>query len=481
MNDQQPIHLCIGAARTGTTWLYEVLKESNAIFVPSVKEVRYWWERRKPDVARDVGERRRENCGDDPEQHAWLDRWVEAGGGDADDYRRLMTHPRLPSIDISPGYTKMPDRVFPELSKALTDKSRIMMIVRNPYDRSCSAIKLHAFVHGRARGPLPDDAVAAFLESYNQRVIRGYARVIRRWSNAFPDRFRVFDYADLKADPAEYLKQVAGFLELDLNAQDVSQAVIDKTFNSSLKAKNNGVPPSLTQSQRRLVAEVSLADARAYEEVDPILSARWVQEIEAALETLEAPTPAASTLDGDKAFILRITESLGGTTTFARLQRHFGYEPRSLLRWSSAPLSAALSVVEDPNVSIDADAFDNSEANAVAAHDMPQTPTGDEAEGLLKRTFFTNLRQKPCLYVFAHRDPFDGQGAALLTALRSRNPKHALLELTDGTTVSTNRVAAGHFQVTMPLSSPDNAAFAALLDALANEAEIKDIAEKLFT
>ena len=39
-----PDFICIGAHKTGTTWLYETLKPHPEVFLPPVKELKYFWE-----------------------------------------------------------------------------------------------------------------------------------------------------------------------------------------------------------------------------------------------------------------------------------------------------------------------------------------------------------------------------------------------------------------------------------------------------
>src|SRR5688572_20231054 len=39
----RPDFICIGPPKTGTTWLFEVLKDHPGVWLPPVKEVQYFW------------------------------------------------------------------------------------------------------------------------------------------------------------------------------------------------------------------------------------------------------------------------------------------------------------------------------------------------------------------------------------------------------------------------------------------------------
>src|SRR6187551_772246 len=98
--------LCIGAPRSGTTWLHRNLRRHPDIFLPPVKEVRQFISRgsslRREQIAKRVFDDWRSTEND----IAWTQKWLLSNQRDVDDYKALMRDTVNASVvmDISPNY-----------------------------------------------------------------------------------------------------------------------------------------------------------------------------------------------------------------------------------------------------------------------------------------------------------------------------------------------------------------------------------------
>lgn len=277
---QHPIHLCIGAPRAGTTWLYSNLARQRSVFTPPVKEVRYWSGRRRPHQVANV---ELEVATDDlPRAHkGWLERWHAAADPSRRpsiaEYLELMAVPDRPSIDISPIYSLLKPRVARRLADGLPAGSRVLYIVRNPLARTLSHIKLRYYL--QERGAPDAEELDAFFGDPRQLRRNDYATVIRQWRKCFGDHFAYLAYDHLEADPAGFLRRAAEHLGVQLESHLDEDALRTRYWTDTLRPA-----PTPTPELRRRVAQAVMPYVEDFADVDPDLAERWCPSIEAALQ-----------------------------------------------------------------------------------------------------------------------------------------------------------------------------------------------------
>ncbi len=353
-----PIHLCIGAPRAGTTWLFREMSEHPALFLPRVKEVRYWNNRRN-DLDRDrVIERTRKEVADltDSADHlGWLDRWAQVQQREPfniPEYLNLMSVSGRPSLDISPAYCFLPPARIQLLRDGLPKGSKVLYLIRDPLDRLSSQVKLHFHLHGMYRGNPSTDDLAAFLDNKNQQRRWDYARVIENWAAVFGDDFIPLPFDNVVRNPRGLTSQVADLLNVDLRADNATRSDDDFTHSESNQNAQAWVT-NLARPEKRQLAEAMIPAITTFAEHQtnlgqPNPAQRWLDKLHkhaAAVEPRKAP---AQELPLPVQQLMRMSESLGDNCEYGFWQRHQAYEPSSLFRWAITRIEPLIAYLEKP-------------------------------------------------------------------------------------------------------------------------------------
>lgn len=197
------IALCIGAPRSGTTWLAKNLERHPDIFVPPIKEVRHFVG--SPALA----ERQRMASNRPPSD--WVDRWVALAPGDDGGYRDLMRSTDRPvSIDISPMYCTA-NRETVERIRSCLGSTRIVFLIRDPVAREYSQVKHYFHMQRRVAAPV---ALSEYLELLARPdfVLRSdYLRALDIWSEVF-GQIHIEFYDDIETEPEKVLERITRFL-----------------------------------------------------------------------------------------------------------------------------------------------------------------------------------------------------------------------------------------------------------------------------
>lgn len=174
-----PNFIVLGPPRTATTWLFRCLRDHPEVYVPNVKEVRFFDERFD-------------------EGFDW--------------YRSFYkdVSPEVVAIgDITPGYFAHP-MAPSRISKLLGHDIQLFAIQRDPIERALS----HYGIIKR-QGKLS----VGFIEALQQEpalVENGlYAKHIRRYLDYFPSQnLHILDYQHLQSYPATYLNRILSALKV---------------------------------------------------------------------------------------------------------------------------------------------------------------------------------------------------------------------------------------------------------------------------
>ncbi|HLW74171.1 MAG TPA: sulfotransferase [Gammaproteobacteria bacterium] len=174
-----PNFVCIGAQKTGTTWLYRQLIQHPHVFLPATKELNFFY--------RDLSPR-------EYEAH-----FARAGTA-------------LARGDISPNYMVLPG--VAERMHAMLPDAKLICILREPLSRARSqfpmAVKL---------GNIPADMtfIQAFRADLQYLRERGqYLDLLTRFTRFYAsEQIMILLYDDLLADPTGFLRQVSSFIGVD--------------------------------------------------------------------------------------------------------------------------------------------------------------------------------------------------------------------------------------------------------------------------
>lgn len=175
--DCLPTFVCLGAQKSGTTWLYEQLRQHPQVRMPAIKELQHF--------------------------HPWH--------SDLAKYKEQFSPTRgHVSGDITPEYFVSP--LAPEQMAREVPKARLFAILRNPVERAFSQFRMALYL-----GNMKPDLPFEYYFEHDKGWIRSrglYLEQIERYRRFFPSpkQFRVFLYDDLLANPARFYRQICKYL-----------------------------------------------------------------------------------------------------------------------------------------------------------------------------------------------------------------------------------------------------------------------------
>jgi hypothetical protein len=215
--DVLPNFFIVGAAKSGTTALYRYLRQHPDVYLPDVKEPRFF--------SYDPADRTR-YAG--PRAHELIDSVVK----DQDAYEALYAAVNGESAigDVSPAYLASP--IAAGRIRAAVPHARIVAVLRDPVERAYSH-----FLDNVQSGWEEETDFERVLDLREQRrrerwwrkwdyVDNGfYAAQLERYFEAFErERIRIYLYEELRADAPGLIADLLGFLGVDPSAElDTSQ------------------------------------------------------------------------------------------------------------------------------------------------------------------------------------------------------------------------------------------------------------------
>ena len=268
MKSPRPNLFLIGAMKSGTSYLSDLLGAHPAIFMSSEKEPTYFVD---PKVLR----------------QRWRQMWAQGYWRSEDRYLNLFAAAGDAAIigeasvgySMLPMYTRVPERIL-----NFNPQARFIYIMRDPVERTISHY-WHFAQSSKERRAMPS-AIQSNPEytdvSYYARQLRGYLQHVAR------DRIFVVTFEELTANPAEQMSRMYAWLGVDssfrppdIPARHVTPAVVDQartglTFLHRLRSSSSygKIALHIPRAARRLGsqlavrrvrrAEVSTQEVRAY-------------------------------------------------------------------------------------------------------------------------------------------------------------------------------------------------------------------------
>lgn len=247
--------LCIGAAKAGTTWLYDQLRHVPQTYFSPEKELNYFFTRygafdRLSNAERFNRLRNFVNLAsqnfrpplpdvDFNRKYRHFQRnldWYEhfARGPVTESwYRRLFNQagPQQYACDFSPSTSKIRLEGI-EAIRALSDNVKLVYILRNPMDRLWSHLKFHAQFMGCFDEVKQYDPaqMVKFIEQYGLQEDGEYGRYLQSYRQVFAAKdILVLDFDDIRTAPADVLNRVTDFL-------DVPRASLSDTAGEAVNA-----------------------------------------------------------------------------------------------------------------------------------------------------------------------------------------------------------------------------------------------------
>lgn len=204
--ERRPDFLCIGAPRTGSTWLYTTLKRHPDVFLPSAKELHFFDEPIEMEwhgKIRDINVCHYGKYFDLDNPAHW--RWYSLQFSGADSHQIVG--------DITPGYCRLSDPRIRSVAEHLGEV-KIIFVLRDPVERAWSGVR--NFALRRMHKCLDQAALDEIMEFAMQprRLMGGhYREIINSWERHFgKERILCLFYDDLVSDPESHVGSVCRFL-----------------------------------------------------------------------------------------------------------------------------------------------------------------------------------------------------------------------------------------------------------------------------
>lgn len=242
-----PDFLGIGPPKTGTSWLFQNLREHPGVWLPPVKELHWFdqvqdggpypWGRlvfdRDPVVRRwrayTAMQVRSHLLARAAVAPAWKLRYVFRCRSDGDYLRLFDAAGDRVAGEITPNYADLDDRHVARVA-AVAPRARIILTMRNPIERSWSECRrLLGRRRNRPVADIPHDEIMAFLAGPESLVRSDYVTILARWRRHFPaEQVLAVFLDDIAADPAGTLLDVFRFVGVAARAEHVPATVAEK-------------------------------------------------------------------------------------------------------------------------------------------------------------------------------------------------------------------------------------------------------------
>ncbi len=277
MNDKkQKFLLGIGAPRCGTTWAYHNLLDATDIYMPPLKELRYFFGKRRPDERESAHKKIMASESPRVFDTEFAKNWISLEDGDPTAYKSLFPKDQ-PVGEISPIYSVAPQKQIDIIKEALSAyDAKVFYFMRNPLQRDLSHIyfSLHRQASVSEERPLSD------YEEFIRRPLfirrSDYKRTVRLWRAAFRKNLRLFYYDDLTESPSKFFTHFCNRLEIDYDIDRLDQRPKNKSGSAS-----EFVEIKIPESVQLELKERYLLSVPEMKFLPERISEKWLSEISA--------------------------------------------------------------------------------------------------------------------------------------------------------------------------------------------------------
>ena len=279
-----PDFLCIGAQRSGTTWLDSHLRRHPEIWLSPLKEIRYFGCPREPYILKVFA--------NDPRvrgsaRRRWRDAIAAIRASDSvtmswavrfcflprnDHWYASLFRPSKDQVagDITPGYSTLSQGEVCRIHGLLPD-ARIIYLLRNPIERIWSQASQY---FGRYVSPNLREVgfqhISRFLDSPNPHRHTDYLGTLQKWESCYPgDQLHIGFLEEITRAPVRFLRETLAFLGVDSNRDYLPDRLEHKV--------NKGSYPSMPEHlSHRLALRYYGPIIELHDRFDNEYTAKWV-------------------------------------------------------------------------------------------------------------------------------------------------------------------------------------------------------------
>ncbi|MCK4710135.1 MAG: sulfotransferase, partial [Gammaproteobacteria bacterium] len=219
-----PDFLCVGAEKSGTTWLYDNIRYHPDIWLPPspFKELHYFDDKTPNKNLLHLGRfnhggliRRYSPLIHSPtiETLRWLWRFNHHNNDSMHWYRSLFTKKDKLCGDITPLYSTMDARGVEYARKVVGSKCKIILIIREPISQSWSSVKMLYRYRNINIRECDTSEIVKEMQSPFMTLKSDYSRMIKLWRTYFDeDMLQIFFFDDLLNDNEAFLSNICQFI-----------------------------------------------------------------------------------------------------------------------------------------------------------------------------------------------------------------------------------------------------------------------------
>jgi hypothetical protein len=236
-----PDFLCIGAQKSATTWLYQVLQNQDNVWVPPIKELNFFNALYFKKSSAYSGSGRRETALNRLNQaltnnkninDGWLNQLVHLTRENVDSqwYKKLFScAPKQKLVgEVTPEYAMLPIEGIRHVF-AMNPKMKIILMLRAPIDRAISHLKM--IKHNEST--ITTDCLIEISKIPSVFERGNYPQIIDNWLTVFPkEQIMVEYYENLSSDTDIFIDQLTDFLGVNI---DVGKLKNQKVHPSKIK------------------------------------------------------------------------------------------------------------------------------------------------------------------------------------------------------------------------------------------------------
>ena len=240
--------VCIGAQKSGTTWLARMLATHPDLFITPVKEIHYF--DHVAGITEHLSDKKRRSRYRKYHQRLWTQwRHFKAHRGQWGWYRHYMSRPiddawyaglfrhRGPKAfagELTPEYAILGRPGLAHIKKLAPD-ARVLFIMRNPVERTWSQVLHQCRVRGLDANRQSTEAIVAMLAEPRFGELGDYATTLDDMAAVFrPGQTLAVFYEDMHQDRLKALEQVCGFIGIGFDASYFGE--LGRRFNRSQEA-----------------------------------------------------------------------------------------------------------------------------------------------------------------------------------------------------------------------------------------------------
>lgn len=221
-----PDFICIGAQRSGTTWLHNSLNKHPQLWLTPVKELHHFDDPKRTRYFKHLKNRLKTTR---MSLTKWDRNYFFSIKNDDEWYCGLFKDAQKKGLiagEITPAYAVLDEADFIRI-KAINPEVKIIFIMRNPIERSWSAF-MNAKRKNRAGKDHDDQTQSAVNFALKQSALTRslYIDTINRLEKVFDShKICYVFYDDIVNNPAALMKDLLNFLDVDT---DLSETIITK-------------------------------------------------------------------------------------------------------------------------------------------------------------------------------------------------------------------------------------------------------------